>query len=618
MTNAARLQRLFAGPLDEAEAMNYNKKMAVGTVSKKSTLSDPHIQKAIKYAAQATGKSVQDIEAHLQDKAKEFEDVRAKSPILYDSIAGNIFEQELYKYFREGKVKAPAGVDKFDPVTFSALVRRVKAENPSLFPLRNFYNKKPLAAPRMILVPTSNKVDEKWNKVDTAAATPNGEFIFNIDCCQRDMNFAYVQGIKPKSKKYKCNGGPFPDEWAPVEFTILHEFYHYTHGDFHYMKVMGGNPTIHNWAGDFRSNYDLIKAGYEPYAEGLFNDHINYDRQQTYKEMYDIVEREFKKLNKDQQQKVGQALGGMGDDHSEHESDAEPSHGETPGMEDLEGHGKKVSKKSGEAKDKDGAEPGKAGDEGKPQAKADKGGPGSRQQLEPRAVDWTQIRPRFDWKTLLAKLIRSADTTETTYQKVHRRNITSVHVATQTGAGVVRPGEKEVPANLVKLCIVIDSSGSMHEAIKKVFANIHALFNTSQSQIAKQFALVEFSGGHHIYNCTIAGKAGTAYPIHDVNGMKGGGGSAERVDLAVLLARHEGGGTNFDAELVSKLKGFAAQKYNILIMSDTDIVAGSNKDHFLDLYGAHHHQVYLLLDSRESFTHVVSALKQASANVSHL
>ena len=613
MSYSDRLKRLFAKPLDEAA--NYNKKMAIGTVSHKSTLQDPHIQRAIAHASKSTGKPVKEIEDYLNDEAKKFEDIRAKSPILYDSIAANIFEQTLYKFFREEKVDAPKGVDKFDPVTFSALVRRIKAENPSMFPLRNFFNKKPLAAPRMILVPTETKEDMKWNKVDTAAATPNGEFIFNTDTLQRDMNFAFLKGLKPTSKKYKSNGGPFPDEWAPVEFTILHEFYHYTHGDFHYMKVMGGNPTIHNWAGDFRSNYDLIKAGYIPYAEGLYNDHINYDRQGTYKEMYDIVEREFKKLNKDQQQKVGDAMGGLGDDHGEHGSDAQPSHGDMPSADDIEEHSKKVSKKAGDADD--GKEPGKDGSEGKPQPKADQGGPGSRSSLDPRAVDWSSIRPRFDWKTLLARLIKSSDTTEVTYQKVHRRNITSVHVATATGAGVVRPGEKEVPANLVKLCIVIDSSGSMHDAIKKVFANIHKLFKENQSAIAKQFALVEFSGSHRVYACTLSGNTGSAIQISGVAGMKSAGGG-ERVDLSVLLARHEGGGTNFDAELVSTLKGFAGQKYNILILTDTDILAGSNKEHFLDLYAAAHNQVYVLFDSKESFTSAVQSMKTASANLSHL
>lgn len=614
MKNSARqIGRIFSGKLDEVVTNNNRK--AAGAVSHKSSLGDMHIQAAIAYLSKLTGKTKKEIEDHLTAKVKEFEDIRATSPVLYDSIAANSHEQELFKMMDQVKNQVPKGAAEFDPITFSALVRRVKAENPSIFPLRNFFNKKPLAAPRLILVPSSDPKDKQFNRIDTAAATGNGEFIFNVPFMQKIMNYAFIKKTVPKSKKYKSNGGDFPDEWAAVEFLIMHEFYHYTHGDFHYMKVMGGNPLIHNWAGDFRSNYDLIKAGYEPLPIGLYNDSINYDKQGTYKEMYEIVEKEFKKLNKDQQDKVEKELGDMGDDHSEHGDDSEASHGDQPTEEDLEGHSKKVSKKAGDKQDN--AEPGKAGDEGKPQPKADKGGPGSRESREPQAVDWSSIRPRFNWKDLLTKLVRSADTVETTYQKVHRRNITSVHVATQTGAGVVRPGEKEVPANLVKLCIVIDSSGSMHEAIKTVLANVTKLLNENASQIAKTFALVEFSGDFRIYSCTLSGKAGTATQIKGVDGMKAPG-AGERVDISVLLARHEGGGTNFSPELVDKLKGFLAQKYNVLILTDTDIVGGSNKDNFMDLYSSHHSQVYLLLDSRASFTHVVSTLKQASANISHL
>lgn len=608
-----RLRQLFAKSVDEA-VVNNNRKMAVGTVSHKSNLTDPHIQASIDYISKVTKVSKADIVKELTEAADKFKDIEAKSPILYNTIAGNIWQQELYKMYREKKIPSPKGCAQFDPVTFSALVRRIKAENPSIFPLRNFYNKKPLASPRIILVPTPDKDDAKWNKVDTAAATPNGEFIFNIECCQRDMNLAYVEKVKPNGAKYASNGGPFPDEWAPVEFTILHEFYHYTHGDFHYMKVHGGNPTIHNWAGDFRSNYDLVKAGFHPYAEGLFNDNINYDRQGTYKEMYDIIEAEFKKLNKDQQKKVGDALGGLGDDHGEHASDMEPSHGDSPTPEDAEEHSKNVSKKSGEKKD--GAESKPEGSD-KPKPKADSGGPGSRTSMDPKEVDWESIRPRFNWKTLLEKLVKSADTTEVTYQKVHRRNITSVHVAAATGAGVVRPGEKEVPANLVKLCIVVDSSGSMSEAIKTVFANINKLFSENSNGISKEFVLVEFAGQHRIYACTLNGKTGTAVQIQGVQGA-GKSGAGERLNLYDLIGRHEGGGTNFGPELVSDLKGFLAKKYNVLVMTDTDILVGSNASNFTDLYAANPRQVYVLFDSKASFTTAVRTLKTASANFSHL
>jgi Putative metallopeptidase domain len=595
-------------------AVGANVKQKAGTVSPRSQLSDPGVQAALKYLETVEGHKADVLKANIEKTIAETLELQKKSPLLYDTIAQDAVANAVHKAFDLKAV--PKGCDTFNPVTFSALVRRVKAENPSIFPLRNFVDKKPLAAPRIILVPTTDKADEKWNSVETAAATPTGEFIFNTSCLQKDMNWAFVTGIKPKSKKYASNGGDFPDEWCIVEFTILHEFFHYTHADFHYQKILKGDPTIINWVGDFRSNYDLIKAGHEPYKSGLYNDHINYDRQKTYKEMYDLIKAEFDKLNKPMQDMVKKLMDGLGDDHSKFDGPKQsvPASQGEPSLDDLEEAGKKASAKAGDKKD--GAD-GKEDGTGKPAPKADKGGPGDRSTSNPQAVDWKGIKPRFNWKSLLDRLIRAADTTEVTYQKVHRRNITGMHIAAQVGAGVIRPGEKEVPANLVKLCLVIDSSGSMHQAILKTFAELNKLFSDNAGAVAKQFAVVEFSSDFHIYNCVMSGGGkGSATEIKGVEGMKSAGGGA-RIDLSSLMSRHAGGGTNFDEDLVKVLKQFIAQKYNVVVMTDSDITQGTNLANFMHLYGHNHNQVFAIFDSRETFVSVATTMKQAGANISH-
>lgn len=589
------------------ETVNNNIK-AKGGVSHTSTLDDAHIKKAIKHYVDVTGTPEKEVVDKLQKEMDSFEDVRAKSPILYDSIAGNIIEQTLYKMFREDEIDVK-DAPKFNPVTFSLLVRKIKAENKSFFPLRNFFNKKPLISPRLVLVPSSDPADEKFNSIDTAAATPNGEFIFNTECMQRDMNFAHIQGVKPKSKKYHCNGGPIPDCWAPVEFTIMHEFYHYTHGDFHYGKVMGGDPTIHNWVGDFRSNYDLMKAGHHPYAEGLFNDNVNYDKQMSYAEMYKIVEAEFKKLNPGQQNKVKNFMNANGDDHSHHDSQDGPKDGsETPSEGDLEGHGKKVSKNAGAGED--GAEPDKPGPSSDKQAssggRSDGGKNGNR-----TAVDYSNIRPKFNWKSLIDKLLHSSDNIETTYQKMHKRNITSMDLAMTTGAAAVRPGEKIVPANLVKLCLVVDSSGSMAEHIAKVFANIKVSLKTSG--VAKSFIYCEFSDSFTFYKCTVTGNGASAQKMHKCTDDKGYG---EVLQLNNLLA-HESGGTNFTKTLTTQLKELIKMKYNVVVFSDSDLVRGENFKEMVDLYSSAHHQVGMVLDSKETFTQMISQMKNCPSTFSH-
>lgn len=302
-----------------------NVKAAVGTLFQPVTLNDPMIKRIMDYIVKETGKPRKELEDHMQEEIQRANDLAVRSHLLYSTAASMAAEGALFRMFGlpEEALKieklaimagehfdvsqymhTPKGAPQFDPVTFSKLIRRVKVENPSIFPLRNPFNKKPIASPRIIIVPSKDKTDWEFNDVDTAAATGRGEFIFNRHFIQQAMNYAYVRGKKPKSAKYASNGGDFPDEYAMVEFLILHEFFHYTHGDFHYQKVLkdgegkGANPKIINWVGDFRSNYDLVKAGHEPIPVGLYNDLVNYDRNATYKEMYERVRRELQRLNK--------------------------------------------------------------------------------------------------------------------------------------------------------------------------------------------------------------------------------------------------------------------------------------------------------------------------------
>lgn len=297
-------------PMDEAVVNN--KKAAVGTVIKQVTLADPHVRKLIAYVHKKTKASVKDIEAHIQEEVDKLGVKATRSPLLFGTMMHTAIESALFHMFkpvehRKGDEKFERfDVDtgpKFDPVIFSRLLSRVKIENAHTFPLRNVFKKKPIAAPRVIYIPNKDAATmSKYGDITTAAATPNGEFIFNVPFMQQCMDYSHVRGIVPKGKKFKSNGGTFPDEYAMLEFLILHEFYHYTQGDFHYDKVVKGidggkaDGQIINWVGDFRTNYDLVKAGFEPIPMGLYNELINYDRQETYQEMYHAVERELEKV----------------------------------------------------------------------------------------------------------------------------------------------------------------------------------------------------------------------------------------------------------------------------------------------------------------------------------
>lgn len=312
-----------------------NVKSTRGTVLPTSSLTDPHVRKIIDFIHKTAKVPVADIEEQIQEEIDRLTEQAKRSPLLFNSMLANAVERALFRMFappeldnpaeaaaREARgkkpavrAKAPSTAPEFNAVDFAALVRRIRVENPTLFPLRNFYNKKPIAAPRIVLVPSKDAETQKqFGDVHTAAATKDGEFIFNTHFMQQCLNYAHVAGIKPKFKKYKSNGGPFPDEYAMLEFLVLHEFYHYSQADFHYQKVLKDDEgkkalgKIINWVGDFRTNFDLVKAGHVPIPVGLFNDEVNYDRQYTYAEMYNLVKNELKKLKEEKKPQVGDVV----------------------------------------------------------------------------------------------------------------------------------------------------------------------------------------------------------------------------------------------------------------------------------------------------------------------
>ena len=290
------------------EAKKYEKGQVKFSQSK---FDDAHIKKIIADIAKKAGVPEADILNHVHAQMKKIDELAKVSPILYATIQQNIVENEVFKLVEEAKNKG-YGLDTkvaFDLPTFYKLFRYIKVEHDQFFPLRNFVDHKFLHNPVIIIVPSPQKEYKKFNKIDTAAATPTGQFIFNKVFMQNLLDYAHVKGLKPKGKKYKSNGGEIPDEYAYIEFLIIHELMHYTYADFHYQKILKAKNKIINWVGDFRSNYLMVKSGMEQLPIGLFSDDVNYDRQKSYREMYEVVKAEFDKLDAHQKSLVEGMIG---------------------------------------------------------------------------------------------------------------------------------------------------------------------------------------------------------------------------------------------------------------------------------------------------------------------
>ena len=512
---------------------------------------------------------------------------------------------------------AVPGAPVFDSKEFMRLVRRIKQESPSFFPLRSLIDFHTIGEPVITLIGPGYLYDKRYDDIDTAAATADGIFLFNVPFMQGLLNFAHVKKLKIKDtkygKKYEQNGGDFPDEYEYLEFLIRHEFMHYTYSDFHYGKIIpNAVPKIINWVGDFRSNHQLVQMGLNQIPMGLFSSYVNYHKQSSYMEMYKLVKSEFDKLPKSLQDMLDKLM--QGDDHSKQGEKAdgtEKTTGRQLSPDQIDAHNKKVNDKV--SNDKTG-EPGK---KNPPSPSTQKGSPGTGTG-SPVKIDYKNIKPKYKWDVLLKKMVSSTGTiSKPSYQKISRRAIGAMHQVITTKRGAMKPGELVTPSRKkIKLAIIIDSSGSMSGAIETVMSNLDKLLVQREAvvKLHEEFFLFMFSGDYDIFECS-PGKNGSARHVKDTKGTPGEHGS---VALTDVLNQHKAGGTVFDSKLASEISSLAARGYNCLVVTDTDLLHGENFVQFKKLYSAHRKQIFLLLDSQESFNAYVGAMKEITDNASHL
>lgn len=592
------------------------RKFAPGEVKfAKSSLADDHIKRVVD-ALVATGKvDKAKLEAAIAEKLTKFAPIAAIAPTLYSTIRDNIVEDTVFGMFWEYPERIDTGASpEFKERTFFKLVRMIAAEHDEFWPLRSYIDGRKLQPKFEFVGGQAGTTNPEYAGIDTAAATPNGVFIFNVNFMQKLMDYAAIKQIHPKGQKYEANGGDIPNGYAYIEFLILHEFMHYTNDDFHYQKVIPqSDPTIINWVGDFRSNYLLVKSGYEQLPLGLYNDSINYDRQKTYVEMYNLVKSEMDKLKQEPSgggkgqpgegggqgrtlaDDVADALDKMGDDHK---PGTEEGKKESPGSMTEADIDKASERTEGEMKDgKDltpdqAAQQGKAGKAGEGTSNGTPGAGGTNGASE---VNYKQYKPAFNWKTLIGKMISKASTkTEETFSKPSRRSVSSMEVARQVGAAAIKPGEKPVDFAQIKLAFCIDSSGSMGQVIGTVMSNVANLMRAPK--FAKSECIIsKFSSSSELYKANFyRNKAAKVTSYKE---------KPQDYPLTVdnVLNVHFGAGTTLSTQLTSELEQMLKDKWNVVLVSDADVLSGENFKNLLKLISAGPGNMFVIFGTSKEY-----------------
>lgn len=228
------------------------------------------------------------------------------------------------------------------------------------------------------------------------------------------------------------------------------------------------------------------------------------------------------------------------------------------------------------------------------------GGPNKgRERIDKPAV------PTYSWKELMSQFIMTQKKPENTYARVSKRSITGVTTAVATGAGVVKPGERQ-DEEAFKLLFVFDTSGSMGGVVSQALSEASTLVSQNFENVHAALGVTFFADSPEHYAANLQDKV--YWAVSSFNDLDKTVPAASQRKIDELFRMTLSGGTNFSTGLASELSIMASKGYNIIMFTDSDILIGSNWKVFLNFYKSHKRNMFLILNDRNTFAAVCKAL----------
>lgn len=217
-------------------------------------------------------------------------------------------------------------------------------------------------------------------------------------------------------------------------------------------------------------------------------------------------------------------------------------------------------------------------------------------------------KPKYNWKQLVRQMIPSGiPQPVSSYAKPSKKAATSMHIAGQTGSAALPPGMRADTSEARKLAFVFDTSGSMHHTINKAMVEIPPLIKSANFDAAP-IGVVFFAGDMRLFQINIRDNTYQEVPsLADMSGdLKK---VPKKKNWKTVLTLQAGGGTEFKPSVLMEIKQLIDQGYNIVMFSDSDMLADQNWQNFVWLTVKHREHLAFIADTKSTWKSIVEKLK---------
>jgi len=205
------------------EATEEERQLADNKEWNNADLNTPFVQSILADFAKSNKLSMQEVQDKFKEDLEKTKAYLSETPVMSGTALKGVVEQVLFNYLPD------VSEEQFDVKTINTLFTYIMGTYSGYFPLRNSTGQ--IITPSIHVTPSVFPQPEYFREISTAAASPEGDVIFNSNFAKQLIYYGRKKGITGKAKYYVSNGGDLPDEYAYLEFLIRHEFFHILRSD---------------------------------------------------------------------------------------------------------------------------------------------------------------------------------------------------------------------------------------------------------------------------------------------------------------------------------------------------------------------------------------------------